>query len=233
MKKDWSKKEDDFIIMHYANTSTSKLVYCLQRSLSSVYGRAKKLNLEKSEAYLNGPTSGRIQKGKMLSASTTFKPGHKPFNKGMKLHEFMNEEKINKVLQSSFKKGHKPVNTKQDGCISIRKDKNGRNYKWIRLSRNNWQMLHVHTWIKNNGAVPEGMIITFIDGNSMNTELSNLRLASNSEHMRNQHYKDGCIINYLSRKNPALKEKIKQYPALIELKRTQLQLKQQLENGNK
>lgn len=233
MKRDWSKQEDDFIIKHYPDTSTSKLTYCLNRSMSSVYGRAKKLNVEKSETYLNGPTSGRIQKGKSLSPETAFKPGTTPFNKGMKLHEFMSKDKIKKVLSSSFKKGNKPMNTKHDGCISIRKDKNGRSYKWIRISERNWQMLHVNIWIKNNGAIPEGMIITFIDGNSLNTELSNLQLVSNSEHMRNQHLKDGCIINYLAKNNPELKEKIKQHPGLIDLKRKQLQLKQQIENDNK
>lgn len=232
MKKNWTKREDDFLIKHYPDTPTSKLQYCLLSSMSSVYGRAKKFNLSKSEEFNNGPYSGRIKKGQQLSPATTFKPGKKPFNKGMKMIEFASPETVKKFLSNSFKKGNQPHNTKCDGFISIRNDKTGRQYKWIRLSKSNWQMLHVHLWTKEHGPVPEGHVLTFIDGDSLNCQLSNIQLVSNEQHINNQRFKDGCIINYLAPRNPELKKAIAKHPQLIELKRTELLLTQTIKSND-
>lgn len=48
-------------------------------------------------------------------------------------------------------------------------------------------MKHVLVWEEHNGKTPSGKVITFLDGNSMNTDLSNLALIDRGTHaMMNQ-----------------------------------------------
>ncbi|WP_417237244.1 MULTISPECIES: HNH endonuclease signature motif containing protein [Flavobacteriaceae] len=120
-----------------------------------------------------------------------FSKGHIPANAGKKLEEFMDPETIKKFKANQFKKGNKPQNTLHDGAITVRidhKDRNGRQYKWIRVSEANWEMLHKHIWEKENGPVPEGYCLWFIDGNSLNCTLKNLELITRDENLnRNWH----------------------------------------------
>lgn len=120
-----------------------------------------------------------------------FSKGHIPANTGKKLEEFMDPETIKKFKANQFKKGNKPQNILHDGAITVRtdhKDRKGRQYKWIRISESNWEMLHKHIWEKENGPVPEGYCLWFIDGNSLNCTLKNLELITRDENLnRNWH----------------------------------------------
>jgi hypothetical protein len=94
-----------------------------------------------------------------------------------------------------FKKGSLPHNTSKvgDGDITIRtdhKDRNGRQYKWIRLELGRWELLQKVIWEEENGKVPEGYCLWFIDGNSLNCTLENLELITRAENInRNWHSK--------------------------------------------
>lgn len=63
-----------------------------------------------------------------------FPKGHVPANKGRK----MNAGVYAKVSATMFKKGHMPDNTLYDGAESIRKDKNGHRYVYVRISLGKW-----------------------------------------------------------------------------------------------
>lgn len=122
-----------------------------------------------------------------------FKKGHVPENKGKRQVEFMSPEAIERTKKTRFTKGHLPHNTKSDGKITIRQDhqsRSGRFYKWIRLSKGKWQMLSHYVWEQANGPIPEGHMIWFKDGNSLNCDLSNLEMITNAENMlRNSRHK--------------------------------------------
>lgn len=107
-----------------------------------------------------------------------FKKGHRPANKGT------NFIAGGRSVETRFKKGDDPHNTKHDGAISIRSDKCGRRYKWIRISKRKWQMLHVHNWIKENGEIPEGYIVIFKNKDSMNCDPENLLLITRAQHAK-------------------------------------------------
>jgi len=106
-----------------------------------------------------------------------FIKGHRPWNKGKKGINIGGKE-------TQFKPGHLPHNTKQNGDISIRKDKSGRPYKYIRISKGKWELLHRYKWEKYNGKIPKGMLVVFKDGNSLNCNINNLELITRKENMQ-------------------------------------------------
>ena len=113
-------------------------------------------------------------------AESQIKKGTIPPNKGKK----MPAEIYEKAKLTFFKKGHLPHNTLHDEAITLRKDNKGNIYLHIRISLGKWQMLHVYNWEKTNGAVPEGKIIVFKNGNQMDCQVTNLECITYEENMR-------------------------------------------------
>ena len=116
-----------------------------------------------------------------------FEKGHVPDNKGKKLEEIITdpkrlEEVRRKMAATPFKKGDTPVNelpagaivATTDGYLLIKKQMDGE--QWDR-----WELLHRSVWEQHNGPVPDGMIISFKDGNKENCDIRNLMLISKSE----------------------------------------------------
>lgn len=90
-------------------------------------------------------------------------------------------EKANKTWHGansgSFKKGTVPHNQAQIGEERLTVD----GYTWVKIAENpkakkrdNWKMKHQLIWEKYNGPIPEGMVITFLDGNKQNFDINNL-----------------------------------------------------------
>jgi hypothetical protein len=116
------------------------------------------------------------------------KPGNVPKTKGRKWSEFMSKNGQRNSLKTTFKKGNLPPNTKADGVISIRTDKRGIQYKFIRLSKSRWIPLHRYNWIKVNGPIKRGMKLVFKDSNTMNCDIENLELLSPGQLMKRNSY---------------------------------------------
>jgi len=165
-----------------------------------------------------------------------FKKGQVAWNKGLSLPNIPNS--------GQYKNGNIPYSTLYDGAITIRRDhpkrKWARSYKWIRISKGKWKMLHVYNWEKTNGPVPKGSIIVFRDNNTMNTDLDNLMKITLKENMdRNRNYdydryaSDKLIVFWMTRKNPELKDELLKHPELIEAKRQQLKLKRALDENRR
>jgi hypothetical protein len=114
--------------------------------------------------------------GIVTGNNTKFKKGIVPFNKGKKVETWMRPELIEKMKRTSFKKGDLPHNTLHDGAISIRTDKTGKKYKYIRLKQAKWELYHRFLWMEAYGKIPQGSLIVFKDGNEMNCVLENLEL---------------------------------------------------------
>lgn len=135
-----------------------------------------------------------------------------------------------------FKKGHVPGNTLYNGAITVRTDSNGNTYKYIRISKGNWAMLHVHNWEKTNGPVPEGKILRSKNGNQIDCDAANWEPIDRATHLelnngRNT-LEDRYIVGLLTHRNEELKPLIAAQPELIELKRNQIKLRRAINECN-
>lgn len=105
-----------------------------------------------------------------------FKKGQIPHNKGKKL----SKEHYEKLKPTMFQKGCKhharPVG-------SERIDKDG--YIRVKTAQpSTWELKSVVVWESYYGKVPEGHIVTFLDGNNNNFDIENLALISKAENLQ-------------------------------------------------
>ena len=125
----------------------------------------------------HGITNGR---------DTRFPPGGKgsrPWNKGRK----MTPEQYEKCKPTMYSKGNRP---KQYLPIGTEK-KLSDGYIWVKVDDQlcakknvNWKQKQRLIWEQHNGPVPEGMFVTFLDGNRENFAIENLALITRAEHAR-------------------------------------------------
>ena len=199
---------NDLLIMCYADEDTKLLAKELGISINQVYRIADKLKLRKSKEYLdNWQLSGR---GKILEHGKAFrfKKGQKSWNKDKSLFDYMPAESYAKLVPTQFKKGGLPPNTMHDGAITLRHDKTGVKYLFIRLSKANWIPYHVKIYQDAYGPIPKNHIIVFRDRNTLNVSLDNLECISRAENMQR---------NTLHRLSPEIKQTIR---ILTKLKKT-------------
>lgn len=106
-----------------------------------------------------------------------FKPGQTPCNKGKK----MSPDVYEKVKHNFFPKKNRPHNACDVGAIVV--DTEG--YLRIKLAEpDRWTGLHTYIWTLKNGPVPEGHVLTFLDGNKNNCVLDNLMLVRKKTNLR-------------------------------------------------
>lgn len=207
---------DDYIREHYLSVPKKEIARRIGRSQFYVHHRCKVLGLTIPNEILEQ----RKRVGQ-------FRAGIIPHNKGKK----MPDEIKKKVSRTWFKKGSLPHNTKYDGHVSIRRDKSGIPYRYIRIALGKYALEHVLVWEQHHGQVPENHVVYHIDGNSLNNDISNLAIRNRAEHLKANIGMDTLTDEYialvLSRNNPELRQHIIQHKDLIELKRNQLKLKQQ------
>lgn len=173
-KKTTSTPEiDNYLRENYLAIPVKQIARNINKSPTFVKIRLRQLELEipdevrRARKYLN-----------------TYGKGHAPANKGKRMIEYMSPESIEKFRTTQFKKGLKPHNSKEDGMISKRIDNRGIPYLVIRVSAGVWEYLKVYKWAKEHGAPPpKGMCLRHIDGNTLNCELSNLKLITMRENM--------------------------------------------------
>jgi hypothetical protein len=120
----------------------------------------------------------------------------------------MPAESYDKIKTTQFKKGGSPPNTKHDGAISLRKDKSGVSYYFIRIAKAKWMALHVKIYQDAYGPIPKNHIIVFKDRNPLNVTLENLECITREENMHR---------NSFHRLSPEIKQTIK---VLTKLKKT-------------
>jgi len=99
----------------------------------------------------------------------TFKHGDIPWNKG-----------VSHCHEGTFKAGNKARAFKV-GQTTIR-TKRGRRLKYIKVDENKPLVpLHKYIYEKHYGKVPHGYIFVFLDGDTLNTGLSNIKALSRKE----------------------------------------------------
>jgi hypothetical protein len=174
----WTKDKIDQLIKLYPENTNADIAIILKVSESAVAGQAFKQKLTKTKEF-------------MLSCAmkTAYKPGSTPLNKGKKQSEFMSPEAIARTVATRFKKGEIAPNRLhyKDGDITIREHegKNGKTlkYKWVRISRAEWKMLHVVNWEKVHGPILPGYIVVFKNKDTMNCEVDNLEMITLQQNM--------------------------------------------------
>lgn len=111
-----------------------------------------------------------------------FRKGHPPGNKGKRMEEFASPEAIARSAKTRFKPGHRPKNELPVG--TVRKTKDGYLIRKISMTGTQWErweFIHRRVWEDHNGPIPDGMYITFKDGNKENTSIENLMLITMAE----------------------------------------------------
>lgn len=195
-KKQFTPEEIGYLIENYPHIRTDKIGKKFDRTTRSIYGKARCMGLKKSAEFMASPDAGNFQKGCTIGKEFWYKKGDVSANKGKKMSAEMRE----KCKHTFFQKGSIPSNTKKDGEIVLRHNKKKKAYYWIRISQDNWELLHRVLWEKENGDIPKGYNVVFKDGNQMNCEVSNLKLISKAELM---------LKNTIQRYPPELQKSIR------------------------
>ncbi|MBR5578407.1 MAG: HNH endonuclease [Lachnospiraceae bacterium] len=111
-----------------------------------------------------------------------FKKGSIPYNKGKTWKEYMSEEAQKKSLQTTFRKGEAPSNELPLGTISKRGD--GQTLIKVSMTGKSWERwktIQRKVWEEHHGPIPQGMMISFKDGNNENFDIDNLFLMTKGE----------------------------------------------------
>lgn len=226
-KRFWTEPEVEILIAMYPDEWNKDIAIKLGRNIDSVVHKAVVLGLKKSEAFFKSDKSGRNHLAK-VGNGTRFKKGQISHNKGLKQSEFMSADKIEKTKATRFKNGLVPHNRVPIGTERFGKD----GFIQIKVAdgklNRNWEQKNRWVWEQNNGPIPKGCVVEFIDEDKTNFELSNLRMVTRKENILKNTLRDESILKrFLKIKNEDdIKDFIEKYPHVIELKRQQLILNQ-------
>lgn len=174
------KELRELIREHYPNTTANMLAIVTGLPVGKIYRIAYSLRLKKSPEFQAQLLQIEAERLRRVGAKSRFKKGQTPLNKGKK----MSPEVYKKVKRTMFTRGHKPHNTKHDGHISVRRDKTGRDYAYIRVREGEYRLLHRVVWEENNGPIPKGYIVAFKTDNTLDCTPDNLELITREENMR-------------------------------------------------
>jgi len=166
-----------FIKENVKGKSLSELTALVNQTFATAYTEAQIKSFKTNRSLSSGLTG-------------YFSKGHSPHNKGLKGICAQGSEK------GWFKKGHTPKNHRPVGSERVSID----GYVYIKIKESGtWVLKHVYTYEKHHGPIPQGMIVTFKDGNRQNCNIENLLLMNRSESMIMTHFK-------LRAENPELME---------------------------
>jgi len=170
----FSQKEDDFIRSKYLTVPSKRIAKQLGRSEGTARQRMKILGLVVPLEI--------VQK---FREDSYIKKGSVSYNKGKKQIEYMSMEAIENTKATRFQKGQLPSNTKEkDLIVSIRPNRHGINYKFIRISIGKWIPLARYNWKQIHGPIAFNMKISHKDGDPMNCQIENLELITPGELMK-------------------------------------------------
>lgn len=183
-RRPWSPDELSLLRRRYPDSRAADIAAELGRPLSSVYGKASAMGLEKSPGFYNGPLSGRTQPGGDRGASGRFKQGRTPSNKGVK-----GWQAGGRSAETRFKKGNlsgKAVDLLQPlGAERINKD--GIRQRKISMDAPlhlRWKSVHSILWEEHHGPIPPGHIVVFRNGDRSDIRIENLELITRAENLR-------------------------------------------------
>jgi hypothetical protein len=191
----WTEAEDQVLRARYPDELAANLVGPLGHPLTSVYQRARKLGIEKSQAFRSSEKSGQILRGRTNPAmvATQIQKGAKPWNKGIKgscgNHPNCRATQFRKgELQGRAAKVVQPLGAERvtkDGILQ-RKVNNDMPFQ------RRWKSVHSLVWEAAHGPIPPGHKVVFLPGqnSSMAAQITpeKLELVTHGELMRRNSY---------------------------------------------
>lgn len=215
MARAWTTEETEFLRKNINRYTRKQLAQILNRSLGGTIKKITKLGIR---------LDPKVREQRL--STNWFKKGMTPWNKGIY---------IRNSPATEFKKGNIPPQCKPVGTISLRRHKkrDTNDYLYIKLGKGYWKLYHHHIWETANGPVPDGYVLSFKNGNTMDVRLDNLELISKSEraerNLRTNVPAEKLTDRYVA---STLKIKLRKYEKLpdelrpvIEIKRKQLLLR--------
>lgn len=103
---------------------------------------------------------------------TQFKKGQVPFNKGLKLEDYLPTEIIKKIEKTQFKKGENTGENNHTWKGGIQTNK--RDGTFIRTGANQRVRLARQVHESENGKIPAGWVVYHVDGDKDNEDPDNL-----------------------------------------------------------
>jgi hypothetical protein len=172
--KFFSQKQIELLIEHYPNMPMPELTKLIGLSVESIYRKAYVLGIKRSQEFLDSPHACRLRRGDEIGKAYRFQKGQQVWNKGMKGLQIGGEA-------TQFKKGTKPPNHKPAGTI---REVDG--YFEIKIAEGmrQWRLLHRVIWERCNGPIPQGHIVSFLDGNAKNINIKNMALFTKAQNMK-------------------------------------------------
>jgi hypothetical protein len=173
-KTSFSKEETKFIEENYMTMPIKQIGKTLNRSYSGVVSRMNQLGLKVPK-----------ELAEKRKKDGMFRKGQVPINKGKKQSEYMSAEAIERTKSSRFTKGQLPPNTLPEGTEVIRRNRNKGDYYMIKVpGKTSLIYKHIWLWEQQNGKVPKGYNVVFINGNSLDCRIENLECISNEDLMK-------------------------------------------------
>lgn len=172
---------DAFILEHLQGTGPSAMAGLVNEAFGTSFTKGQ-MKSYYSRNHLDSGLDGRFRKGQ------------EPPNKGKTWDEFMPPESQEKSRATTFKLGNIPHNGGNPvGTLSVRhdhKNRGGKPYTWQKVAEPNvWKAKHVIEWEEHNGPVPDGYMVTFANGDTLNWHIDNLVLTSRAQHaVKNRHH---------------------------------------------
>jgi hypothetical protein len=177
MRRPWSREDDILLRGLYPNAPTPQVAGRLKRTVAAIYGRAEKLGLKKSPAYLASPAACRLRRGDQVGVRFRFQKGHVPANKGLRRPGYG----PGRMKQTQFRKGQlNGVAARRFKPIGSTRIVDGYLYRkvaaipgtWTR----NWKLVHVLLWESLHGPVPARHAVAFKNGDRTDIRPENLEL---------------------------------------------------------
>lgn len=177
-----------YIKEHYASMSSYEIAAVLDMSKTTVAAIAHRQGIYKSREWIAERARMRALDPNHGGRAYLFKKGIVPYTKGKKAEEWMSPEGLARSAAARFQKGQRPANWRPIGSERINVD----GYIEVKVEDGKpWRHKHRVLWEEAHGSVPDGYMVSFIDGNKQNVELSNLKLVARADAMR-----QNSVVNY-------------------------------------
>lgn len=177
-----------YIVEHYATMSSYEIAAKLDMSKTTVTAVAHRHGIRKSREWIAERARMRTLDPNHGGRAYLFQKGHTPHTKGKRAEEWMSPEGLARSAASRFKKGQRPSTWKPIGSERINVD----GYIEVKVAEGKpWRHKHRVMWEEAHGPVPDGYIVSFVDGNKQNCALSNLKLVARADAMR-----QNSVANY-------------------------------------